>query len=92
MDFLMTPEGWGGQEVAAIQTAADVIGWASLAWAVGFALVALLLTIFATRVVRRRAFSFLGAAREVEVYGRHCVGAHGRLRISFGPPFRIRRV
>ena len=67
MDFLMTPEGWHGQEVAVIQTVADAMGWGSFAWAVGFALLALLLTIFARRVVRRRAFWCPGAAREVEV-------------------------
>lgn len=67
MDFLMTPEGWDGGEVAVVQSVADAMGWASLAWAAGFVLLALLLTIFATSVVRRRAFWCPGVAREVEV-------------------------
>jgi hypothetical protein len=67
MDFLMMPEGWDAQAVVEVQTAADVMGWISLAWVVGFALVALALTVFATCVVRRRAFWCPGAGREVEV-------------------------
>src|SRR5262245_57036235 len=67
MDVLMMPEGWDAQEVVVVQTAADVMGWLSLAWVVGFVLVALALTVFATRVVRRRAFWCPGAGREVEV-------------------------
>ena len=67
MDFLMTPEGWTGEETAMMQTVADAIGWASIIWAVGFALLALLLTLLAARVVRREAFWCPGVRREVEV-------------------------
>ena len=67
MDFLMTPEGWTGEETAVMQTAANAMGWASFIWAAGFALLALALTLLATRVVRRRAFWCPGIGREVEV-------------------------
>lgn len=67
MDFLMTPEGWDGGEVALVQTMADAMGWASFISAVGFVLVALVLTVFATRVLRRRVFWCPGVGREAEV-------------------------
>ena len=67
MDFLMMPEGWSGEETAMIQTAADAMGWAAFIWAAAFVLVALILTLLATCVVRRRAFWCPGVGREVEV-------------------------
>jgi hypothetical protein len=67
MDFLLMSEGWNGEEAAVVRTAADTIGWAFLVWAVGFVLLALLMTMVATRVVRRMAFWCSGVAREVEV-------------------------
>jgi hypothetical protein len=63
----MTPEGWTGEEVAVVRSAAEAMGWASFAWAVGFALLTLALTVVATRVVKRRAFWCSGAGRDVEV-------------------------
>ena len=66
MDFLMMPKEWAGEETAVVQTAADAMGWTAFIWAAAFAL-ALLLTLLAARVVRRRAFWCPGAGREVEV-------------------------
>ena len=67
MDFVMMREGWTSEETAVVQTVADAMGWVSLAWALGFVLLALVLIVFATQVVRRRAFWCAGVDREVEV-------------------------
>ena len=67
MDFVMTPGGWTGEETEVIRSVAEAMGWASLAWAVAFVLLALGLTLLATQVLRRRAFWCPGVGREVEV-------------------------
>jgi hypothetical protein len=66
MDLAMGADGWSVEEPW-VRSAADVLGWAVMGWGVGITLVALLMLVLVTRVVRRRRFWCAPAHREVEV-------------------------
>ena len=66
MDLAIGADGWSVEE-AWVRSAADVLAWTILSWGVGLAMVALLMLVLVTRVVRRRRFWCAPALREVEV-------------------------
>ena len=66
MDLAMGLDGWSVQEPG-VRSAADTFAWAVLTAGMGIIMVALLMLLLVTRVVRRRRFWCAPAGRDVEV-------------------------
>jgi hypothetical protein len=66
MDLVFETDGWQVQEPW-VQSAADIFAWAVLSGGLVITMVALLVLVLVTRVVRRRRFWCAPANRDVEV-------------------------
>jgi hypothetical protein len=66
MELPLGAEGWDAQAQAWVEAVSYAYGWVFLVWAVGAAVLLLLMTLFFVPAVRRR-FWCVGARRAVEV-------------------------
>ncbi len=95
MELSLGPEGWDPQARAWVEAMSEAYGWVLLAWAGGFVVLLLLLTLLFVPEARRR-FWCVAAQRAVEVVFEE-YGLPGRRRpvavrncSAFDPPTAVR--